>query len=319
MVTSGNVTGLTDRLEQRGLVARERAARTTGAPGRPADAEGPRALRGAWPPSIERWVDGADRRARSPTRDRDALRRCSASSRQLGPAREPAGLAGRQPHDPDWPGIGAASTSAGRSTGASRRSRSTGPSARIRSPSTATPSSATCSARCATPTDVKAVVLAGAGGNFCSGGDVHEIIGPLTQHGHAGAARLHAHDRRPGEGDARLPAADRRRGRRRLRRRRRDHRHGLRPPARHAARRRPRSCSPASGLAGCDMGACAILPRIIGQGRAAELLYTGRAMTARGRRALGLLQPARRARGAARRGQRAGAPSSPPARPSPTA
>ena len=45
------------------------------------------------------------------------------------------------------------------------------------------------------------------------------------------------------------------------------------------------------GLAGCDMGACAMLPRIIGQGRAAELLYTGRVLRRRGGRALGLLQP----------------------------
>ena len=46
------------------------------------------------------------------------------------------------------------------------------------------------------------------------------------------------------------------------------------------------------GLAGCDMGACAILPRIIGQGRASELLFTGRVHERRGGRALGLLQPA---------------------------
>ena len=46
------------------------------------------------------------------------------------------------------------------------------------------------------------------------------------------------------------------------------------------------------GLAGCDMGACAMLPRIIGQGRAAELLYTGRSMSAARGRALGLLQRA---------------------------
>ena len=45
------------------------------------------------------------------------------------------------------------------------------------------------------------------------------------------------------------------------------------------------------GLAGCDMGACAMLPRIVGQGRASELLYTGRAHGRRGGRALGLLQP----------------------------
>ena len=73
------------------------------------------------------------------------------------------------------------------------------------------------------------------------------------------------------------------------------------------------------GLAGCDMGACAMLPRIIGQGRAAELLYTGRSMGGEEARALGLLQPAVRARGAAGRGAGAGAPSSPPARPSRTA
>ncbi len=52
----------------------------------------------------------------------------------------------------------------------------------------------------------------GAGGNFCSGGDVHEIIGPLTQHGRRGTARVHADDGRCGEGHARLPAAHRRRG-----------------------------------------------------------------------------------------------------------
>jgi enoyl-CoA hydratase/carnithine racemase len=84
-------------------------------------------------------------------------------------------------------------------------------------------------------TDIKAVVVTGAGGNFCSGGDVHEIIGPLTRMDMARPARLHAHDRRPGEGHARLPAADRRRGRRRLRRRRRHPRHGLRPAPRHGA------------------------------------------------------------------------------------
>ena len=84
--------------------------------------------------------------------------------------------------------------------------------------------------------EVKAVVITGAGGNFCSGGDVHEIIGPLTKMDDAGPARLHPHDRRPGQGDARLPAADRRRGRRRLRRRRRDPRDGQRPALRRAGR-----------------------------------------------------------------------------------
>jgi enoyl-CoA hydratase/carnithine racemase len=120
---------------------------------------------------------------------------------------------------------------------------------------------------------VRAVVITGAGGNFCSGGDVHEIIGRSWPRWTCRAAALHAHDRRPGEGDARLPAADHRRGRRRVRRRRRDHRHGLdlrfgTPEAKTAF------LFVRVGLAGCDMGACAILPRIIGQGRASELLYT---------------------------------------------
>ena len=61
-------------------------------------------------------------------------------------------------------------------------------------------------------------------------------------------------------------------GRRHLRRRRRDPRHGLRPSAWRRRKPRPRSCSRASACAGADMGACGILPRIIGQGRAAELL-----------------------------------------------
>ena len=82
----------------------------------------------------------------------------------------------------------------------------------------------------ATP-EVKAIVLAGAGGNFCSGGDVHEIIGPLT---HMDLEGLREFTRMTGDlvrADARLPAADRRRGRRRVRRRRGDPRHGQRPPA----------------------------------------------------------------------------------------
>jgi hypothetical protein len=96
-------------------------------------------------------------------------------------------------------------------------------------------------------TDVKAVVVTGAGGNFCSGGDVHEIIGPLTKMTHARAAGVHPHDRRPGQGHAQLPAAHHRRHRRRLRRRRRHDGAGLRPALRHRAQPRPPSCSPASG------------------------------------------------------------------------
>jgi enoyl-CoA hydratase/carnithine racemase len=127
--------------------------------------------------------------------------------------------------------------------------------------------------------DVKAVVLTGAGGNFCSGGDVHEIIGPLTRMKMpelleftrmtgdvvkamracpqpvvaavdgvcAGAGALLAlfSDLRYAKADAKVAFLFAR-----------------------------------VGLAGADMGACAMLPRVIGQGRASELLYTGRSMDA---------------------------------------
>ena len=125
---------------------------------------------------------------------------------------------------------------------------------------------------------VKAVVLTGAGGNFCSGGDVHEIIGPLTKMDARRPAEVHPHDRRPRPGDARLPAADHRRGRGRVRGRRRDPGDGERHPLRPAGRKTAFLFSRV-GLSGADMGACAILPRLIGHGRAAELLFTGRAMT----------------------------------------
>jgi enoyl-CoA hydratase/carnithine racemase len=128
-------------------------------------------------------------------------------------------------------------------------------------------------------TDVHVVVLAGAGGNFCSGGDVHEIIGPLTR---MAMPELLAFTRMTGDlvkamrhcpqpvvaavdgicagaGAILAMAADMRIGT---------------PNAKTAF------LFTRVGLAGCDMGACAILPRIIGQGRASELLYTGRAMTA---------------------------------------
>jgi enoyl-CoA hydratase/carnithine racemase len=127
--------------------------------------------------------------------------------------------------------------------------------------------------------EVKAVVLAGAGGNFSSGGDVHEIIGPLTQMDMPG---LLAFTRMTGDlvkamracpqpivaavdgicagaGAILAMASDLR----------------FATPAAKTAFLFTRV-----GLAGCDMGACAILPRIIGQGRAVELLYTGRFMTA---------------------------------------
>ena len=127
--------------------------------------------------------------------------------------------------------------------------------------------------------DIDAVIIRGAGGNFCSGGDVHEIIGPLTQMdmkgllvftrmtgdlvkairacpqpvigaiegvcAGAGAAIAMACDLRYGSPDARVAFLFVR-----------------------------------VGLAGCDMGACAFLPRIIGQGRTTELLLSGRSLGA---------------------------------------
>jgi enoyl-CoA hydratase/carnithine racemase len=127
--------------------------------------------------------------------------------------------------------------------------------------------------------EVKAVVVAGAGGNFSSGGDVHEIIGPLTQMEMPGFL---AFTRMTGD----LVKAMR----------------GCPQPivaaldgvcvgagAIVAMASDIRIATPETktaflftrvGLAGCDMGACAILPRIIGHGRASELLFTGRVMAA---------------------------------------
>ncbi|MDM0111681.1 enoyl-CoA hydratase family protein [Variovorax sp. J22R133] len=125
-------------------------------------------------------------------------------------------------------------------------------------------------------TDVKAIVVTGAGGNFCSGGDVHEIIGPLVR---LKAPELLAFTRMTGDlvkamracpqpiiaavdgvcagaGAIVSMASDLRVG---------------------TARSKTAFLFNRVGLAGCDMGACAMLPRIIGQGRASELLYTGRA------------------------------------------
>jgi enoyl-CoA hydratase/carnithine racemase len=125
--------------------------------------------------------------------------------------------------------------------------------------------------------DVRAVVIVGEGGNFCSGGDVHEIIGPLIA---LKAPELLMFTRMTGElvkmmrvcpqpivaavdgvcagaGAILAMASDMRLG---------------------TARSKTAFLFNRVGLAGCDMGACALLPRIIGQGRASELLYTGRAM-----------------------------------------
>jgi enoyl-CoA hydratase/carnithine racemase len=126
---------------------------------------------------------------------------------------------------------------------------------------------------------VKAVVLRGAGGNFCSGGDVHEIIGPLTkmdEDGLLGFTRMTGDLVRAmracpqpiiaavegvcaGAGAILAMASDLR----------------LAAPSAKTAFLFTRV-----GLSGADMGACAILPRLIGHGRAAELLFTGRNMTA---------------------------------------
>ena len=128
-------------------------------------------------------------------------------------------------------------------------------------------------------TDVKAVVFAGEGGNFCSGGDVHEIIGPLTK---MSMPEMLEFTRMTGDlvkaiktcpqpviaaidgicagaGAMIALAADMRLG---------------------APNAKTAFLFTRVGLAGADMGACALLPRMIGQGRAAELLFTGRAMTA---------------------------------------
>jgi len=126
--------------------------------------------------------------------------------------------------------------------------------------------------------DVHVIVLTGAGGNFCSGGDVHEIIGPLTKLDMPGllaftrmtGAVVKAMRACPqpivaaidgicaGAGALLALASDLRLG---------------------TERSKTAFLFNRVGLAGCDMGACAMLPRLIGQGRAAELLYTGRNMS----------------------------------------
>ncbi len=125
---------------------------------------------------------------------------------------------------------------------------------------------------------VKAVLFTGAGDNFCSGGDVHEIIGPLVS---MNDRELQAFTQMTGDlviamiscpqvviaavdgacvgaGAAIAMASDLRLG---------------------TARSRVAFLFVRVGLAGCDMGACAMLPRIVGHGRAADLLYSGRAMS----------------------------------------
>ncbi len=127
--------------------------------------------------------------------------------------------------------------------------------------------------------EVKVVVVTGAGGNFSSGGDVHEIIGPLTEMSMPGLLKftrmtgdlVKAMRACPqpivaaldgvcvGAGAILAMASD------------------LRIATQET---KTAFLFTRVGLAGCDMGACAILPRIIGQGRASELLFTGRVMSA---------------------------------------
>src|SRR5271163_240678 len=131
---------------------------------------------------------------------------------------------------------------------------------------------------------VKSIVITGAGGNFCSGGDVHEIIGPLVEmQRHDDMAGLLAFTRMTGDlvkamracpqpivaavdgicagaGAILAMASDLRLG---------------------TERSRVAFLFVRVGLAGSDMGACTLLPRIIGLGRASELLYTGRAISGR--------------------------------------
>ena len=126
--------------------------------------------------------------------------------------------------------------------------------------------------------DVKTIVITGAGGNFCSGGDVHDIIAPLLDMDMKELLRftemtgdvVKAMRTCPqpiiaavegvcaGAGAILAMGADMRYG---------------------TADTKTAFLFTRVGLAGCDMGACAILPRIIGQGRASELLYTGRSMS----------------------------------------
>ena len=150
---------------------------------------------------------------------------------------------------------------------------------------------------------VKAFVITGEGGNFCSGGDVFEIIGPLVEMDTVGlleftrmtgeAVKAMRQCPQPivaaidgvcaGAGAILAMASDLRLG---------------------TAKAKVAFLFNRVGLAGCDMGACAILPRIIGQGRAAELLYTGRVMGGEEAERCGFFNRLRRRRACSREAEK---------------
>jgi enoyl-CoA hydratase/carnithine racemase len=127
--------------------------------------------------------------------------------------------------------------------------------------------------------DARAVVITGAGGNFCSGGDVHDIIAPLTK---MTMPELMRFTRMTGDAVKAMRACPQPvvaavegvcAGAGAIL--------AMASDVRFAsATAKTAFLFTRVGLAGCDMGACAILPRIIGHGRASELLYTGRSMSA---------------------------------------
>ncbi len=128
--------------------------------------------------------------------------------------------------------------------------------------------------------DVDVVVLASNGGNFCSGGDVHDIIGPLVDMDMKGLLAFTRMTGDLGEGDAQLQQAGDRGGRRRGGGRRRDLGHGVGSQA-GGAGGEMRLLFTRVGLAGCDMGLVRCCPRSSGRGRAGGAsLYRFRAMSA---------------------------------------
>ena len=136
--------------------------------------------------------------------------------------------------------------------------------------------------------DARVLVITGEGRGFCSGGDVEEIIGELQRHGGRRAARVHADDRRGGQGAARVPAAGDRGDQRRGCRGRLGDRAGQRLPAHGAQARRSPSSSPGSDCPVPTWGRRTCMPRIVGLGRATELLMLGDKVSAEEAERIGL-------------------------------